>query len=117
VVDDTTTDDTTEDTSTTDDSTDTTVDDTTAPIEEVDLTKYVCGDELTTYATWDPAIVCLVFDKMDPPMKVVFTPHVDKFEVLQIKGLFSKFESIKNDELTMTAVSNGVISRPVKFKI
>ena len=50
-------------------------------------------------------------------MKVVFTPHVDKFEVLQIKGLFNKFNLIVDDELTITAASGGARSRPAKFKI
>lgn len=44
---------------------------------------YVCGqgDEDRTYATWDTALVCLFFDSLSPPLKVVYTPQVDKFEV------------------------------------
>ena len=45
----------------------------------------------TTYATEDAALLCLFFDNLDPPQKVVFNPIVDKFEALQIKGLYNKF--------------------------
>ena len=40
-----------------------------------------------------PLILTGKLIKMDPPMKVVFAPYVDKFEVLQIKGLFNKFKA------------------------
>ena len=56
--------------------------------------EYVCGEAASTYTTLDSAILCLFFDQMEPPMKVVFSTTVDKFEVLQIKGLYKKFEAI-----------------------
>ena len=44
--------------------------------------QYTCGPEDTTYETEETALLCLVFDQMDPPQKVVFSPKVDKFEAL-----------------------------------
>ena len=59
--------------------------------------------------------MCLVFDQIGK--KVVFNPEIDKFQALQIQGLFSKFEASPENELTVTTVANGVVSRPAKFKI
>ena len=94
-------------------STDPVVDNTTEPVVE-----YICGqgDENKTYATWDSALLCLFFDDMDPPQKVVFTPQVDKFEALQIKGIYEMFKDNVDTELKVTAMSNGVRSRPAIFK-
>ena len=46
-------------------------------------TDYICGqgNEDKTYMTRDPVLVCLFFDQVEPPVKVVFAPEVDKFEV------------------------------------
>ena len=52
---------------------------------------------------------------MEPPQKVVFMPQVDKFETLQIKGLYELFYDSGGD-LTVTAMANGVRTRPVIFK-
>jgi len=48
---------------------------------------------------------------------VVFTPKVDVFQSLQIKGLynFTDDDSQKGDR-TVTAMANGVKSRPAVFK-
>jgi hypothetical protein len=55
--------------------------------------SYVCGESsANSYARHDPGLVCIIFDFMDPVMKVVFEPRVDKFDVLQIKGLYAKFQ-------------------------
>ena len=80
--------------------------------------EYICGqgDEDKTYATWDTALLCLFFDNMVPPQKVVFTPQVDKFEALQIKGIYEQFKSSVDGDLQVTAMSNGVRSRPAIFK-
>jgi hypothetical protein len=53
---------------------------------------------------------------------VIFTPLVDKFDALQIKGLYDKYTTIMSSdpgqtEFTMTAMSNGVRSRPVKYRL
>lgn len=47
---------------------------------------------------------------------MIFTPQVDKFEVLQIKGLYEKFKEFQEGDLTVTAMANGVKSRPAVFK-
>ena len=56
---------------------------------------------------------------MDPPQKVVFSPRVDSFEVLQIKGLYDKFHAYNKTtgiRLSTTAMASGVISKPTVFK-
>lgn len=80
-------------------------------------TTYSCGDEETTYKTLDVATLCLVFPDMDPVQKVLFNPIVDKFEALQIKGLWQKFELKTDENLQIMATSNGVESRPAFFKM
>ena len=47
---------------------------------------------------------------------MVFTPQVDKFEALQIKGMYELFKSKDEGDLTITAMANGVRSRPAIFK-
>ena len=47
---------------------------------------------------------------------------MDKFDALQIKGLYEKYTAIMSSdpgqtEFTMTAMSNGVRSRPVKYRL
>ena len=67
------------------------------------------------FKTWDKAALCLVFPTYDGgAKKVLFTPRVDKFEVLQINGLYDVFKSSK--DATISAVSNGVESRLSNFK-
>ena len=40
-------------------------------------------------------MICLIFPDMQPtPMKVVFTPSVDTFEMLQISGFFDAFVNL-----------------------
>ena len=79
-----------------------------------------CGDTnekgKETFKTWDKATLCLVFPTFNGgSRKVLFTPRVDKFEVLQIKGLYDIFKTQK--EATLSAVSNGVQSRVSPFKV
>ena len=76
--------------------------------------QYTCGTAGTSYLTNEESLLCLVFDSLGK--KVVFNPVVDKFTSLQIQGLFSKFSS-STGNLTVTAVSNGIVSRPAVFKI
>lgn len=61
-------------------------------------------------------MVCLFFDSLSPPLKVVYTPQVDKFEVFHIKGLYELFKGSLEGDFTITAMSNGIRSRPVVFK-
>ena len=68
-------------------------------------------------------VLCLFFDQMEPePQKVVFSPRVDAFEVMQIKGLYDFFRGTydPNEEggvrLSMTAMVSGVRSAPTVFK-
>jgi len=86
--------------------------------EVVEETNYVCGQNNAdkTYLTDEPALICLFFDQMVPVQKVVFTPQVDRFESLQIKGLYDLFKEMQEGDLTVTAMSNGVTSRPAVFK-
>ena len=79
---------------------------------------YECGQNQSslTYRVDEEALICLFFDQLDPVKKVVFTPKVDNFEVLQIKGLYEKFEQNQEGDLTVTAMSNGIASRPAVFK-
>ena len=79
-----------------------------------------CGDTnekgKKTYKTWDKTTLCLVFPTFNGgSRKVLFTPRVDKFEVLQIKGLYDIFKTQK--DATLSAVSNGVVSRVSPFKV
>ena len=63
--------------------------------------------------------MCLFFDQMKPPQKVVFSPRVDSFEVLQIKGLFDQFADWRGLGVTrfsMTAMVSGVMSQPSVFR-
>ena len=88
-------------------------------IPDPNQVKYVCGkkeDADKFYSTGDSAPICLFFKQMDTVKKVVFTPRVDMFESLQIKGLFTQFKDSKIGDLTVTAMSNGVKSRPAVFK-
>ena len=81
--------------------------------------QYSCGVANSTYSFSDRVVLCLFFDQMDPPQKVVFSPRVDSFEVLQIKGLFDKFHEYDKRtgvRLSMTAMASGVMSKPTVFK-
>ena len=73
-----------------------------------------CGETGAVYATLDQGIICILFPSTQE--KVVFTPIVDKFESLQIKGLWSHFASPLPRNLTMIAVANGLQSREVIFQ-
>jgi len=73
-----------------------------------------CGVAGTTYATLDLGIICIGFPKTQE--KVVFTPIVDRFESLQIKGLWDYFADQPSGDLTMIALSNGQESRQVIFQ-
>ena len=69
--------------------------DPTLPIETVDeVVSYECGQglEAQTYATEDLLTLCLFFDNMTPPQKVVYSVKVDSFESLQVSGLYSLFK-------------------------
>lgn len=59
-------------------------------------------------------ILCLYFPSIE--QKVVFGPTVDLFDALQIKGLWQHFKTHSSGDLLMTAISNGVESRPVVFR-
>ena len=91
-------------------------------LENVD--RYQCGIVNTTYTTSDRVVLCLFFDQMEPePQKVVFSPRVDAFEVMQIKGLYDQFASRYNKDtpdegvrMSMTAMVSGVKSAPTVFK-
>ena len=71
------------------------------------------------YRTWDYTYVCLVFDFSDGGTtknirKVLFRPRIDKFEVLEIKGLYDLFKNKKT--VGLKVLSNGVYSRETYFK-
>ena len=86
--------------------------------------RYKCGVVNTTYSTSDRVMLCLFFDQMLPePQKVVFSPRVDAFEVMQIKGLYDQFADRYDPNqpdfgvrMSMTAMVNGVKSAPTVFK-
>ena len=63
--------------------------------------------------------MCLVFPDMNitggAPRKVLFNPRMDRFEVLQIHGLYDVF--VNDTSATLYAYSNGVRSREVQFKL
>ena len=94
------------------------------PLESVD--RYECGTVNTTYSTRDRVVLCLFFDQMLPePQKVVFSPRVDAFEVMQIKGLYDQFARKPKDDpeygdyvpfMSMTAMVSGMKSAPTVFK-
>lgn len=63
-----------------------------------------CGDATATYATYEEAPLCLYFPSLDK--KVVFTPSVDKFEALQIRGLYQLFNTSTTTQY-IQAVSGG----------
>ena len=57
-----------------------------------------CGDTNIEgdqkFKSWDNVFLCLVFPVMnnvENPKKVIFNPRMDKFEVLQIQGLYDLF--------------------------
>ena len=71
--------------------------------------------------------VCLFFDNMDDngtnvggdditPQKIVYSPIVDNFETFQAIGLYEHFKDHIAGELSITAMANGIRSRPVIFK-
>mmetsp|Transcript_29468 Transcript_29468/g.21922 ORF Transcript_29468/g.21922 Transcript_29468/m.21922 type:complete len:236 (+) Transcript_29468:6-713(+) len=75
-----------------------------------------CGEDFEsapTYATGDTGLICLIFPSLKK--KVVFNPVVDRFEGLQIEGLFSVFNNVT--EAAVIAGSNGIFSRPAIFKL
>ena len=61
-------------------------------------------------------LLCLVFDNTNPTQKIVFSPAVDKFTSLQVKGMYTKFAA-QTTNSTVTAVSNGIQSAPSLFKL
>ena len=70
-----------------------------AVLAQLNNDSYECGEVTTTghfksdtFVRGDKGVICLVFDFMEPVMKVVFNPRVDHFDVLQIKGLYTKFD-------------------------
>ena len=77
-------------------------------------TNAPCGDPTNTYVTGEPMILCLYFPTIQ--QKVVFGPTVDLFDALQIQGLWSHFKNHSQGDLVMTAISNGIESRPVVFR-
>ena len=72
----------------------------------------------------DPMTVCLFFESTEvneegekkPPQKIVYAPKVDKFESLQVKGLYEEFKDHIEGDLHVTAMANGIASRPAVFK-
>ena len=62
------------------------------------------------------ALICLFFDNLDPPQKVVYTARVDQFESFQVTGLYDVFKASIEGNFTVTAMANGVRSRPAVFK-
>jgi len=91
----------------------------------IDGTDYNCGYSNEkggeSYRSWDYIYVCLVFDNMvGGPKKVLFRPRLDKYELLEIRGLYDIFtaeEYAEETGFTVRALSNGVISRPTYFRL
>ena len=71
-----------------------------------------------SYATYDEVFICLFFENggASAPEKMVFKAYVDKFATLQVKGLYNKFKDSDVGDFTVTAMADGVASRPAIFK-
>ena len=82
--------------------------------------EYKCGTtnsaDLVQFKQWEDVYVCLVFDNVQGQgmKKVMFTPKMDFFEVLEVQGLFDLFKD--EDTVSLIALTNGKISRPTFFK-
>ena len=91
-----------------------------------------CGDTNIIggkgYLTWDFVFVCLVFEYLEKKTnvistrKVLFSPRIDKFELLEIQGLYDIFylqgrSSSTTKSLSVRALSNGIMSRSTIFKL
>lgn len=61
------------------------------PLKTLAQSVSPCGQEGSSYFTEEIGLVCLEFPFL--AQKVVFTPKIDNFESLQIKGLFDLFPS------------------------
>jgi hypothetical protein len=59
-------------------------------------------------------ILCIYFPTIEK--KIVFSPTVDHFTGLQLKGSYYHFREYQSEELALVAISNGVESRPAIFK-
>ena len=60
--------------------------------------EYICNPDLkdTKYATLDSTYLCLFIDSVSPPKKVVYSLTVDKFESLQVRGLYKLLEEVQD---------------------
>ena len=82
--------------------------------------NFVCGstEESQVYKLTEPITLCLFFDdKKTPPQKVLYNVNIDKFEDLQVKGLYDNFKENKDGNIEVTAMANGKRSRPVIMKM
>ena len=80
----------------------------------------MCNQELadSVYKLKESLVLCLFFDdKKNPPQKVIYDLVVDTFEDLQVKGLYKHFEENIEGNIEVTAMANGVGSRPVIMKM
>ena len=84
---------------------------------------YVCGEVGELYSNSDRIAICIFFDQMTPAaQKVVYSPRVDAFEVLQLKGLYDHFagdydeDDSKGVRRSLTAMASGIRSAPAMFK-
>ena len=64
----------------------------------IDGVDYNCGPAnlqgAEDYRSWDYIYVCLIFDNMiGGPRKVLFRPRLDKYELLEIRGLYDIFSA------------------------
>ena len=81
--------------------------------------NFVCGsEENKDYKLTEPITLCLFFDdKKNPPQKVLYNVKIDKFEDLQVKGLYDNFKENTDGNIEVTAMADGMRSRPVIMKI
>ena len=82
--------------------------------------NFVCGstEENQVYKLTEPITLCLFFDdKKNPPQKVLYNVNIDKFEDLQVKGLYDNFKENTDGNIEVTAMANGIRSRPVIMKM